>query len=150
MHLDIVSAEEKIFSGLVEVVVATGDMGELGIYPGHTPLVTSLKPGFIRVTKQGGESDVFYVSGGMLEVQPSFVTVLADTVSLAGDLDEAAALAAKEQAEKALSDKQSEMDYTAPSQSSLRLWLSSVPSKSCARSFTKLTLTEIKMFSLIR
>lgn len=111
-HLDIVSAEANIFSGLVEMVVATGALGELGIFPGHTPLLTSLKPGFIRARKQGGEEEVFYISGGMLEVQNAIVTVLADTAVRADHLDEAAALAAKESAEKALTDKKAEFAYS--------------------------------------
>lgn len=110
-HLDIVSAEAPIFSGLVEMIVATGELGELGILPGHTPLLTSLKPGFIRVVAQGGKEDVFYISGGTLEVQPQIVTVLADTALRADHIDEAAAVHAKEQAEKLLSEKTSEFEY---------------------------------------
>ncbi len=110
-HLDIVSAEAQIFSGLVEMIVATGTLGELGIYPGHTPLITGLKPGFIRVIKQGGEEEIFYISGGMLEVQPTVVMVLADTVERADHLDEAAALEAKAHAEKMLSDKTATLEY---------------------------------------
>lgn len=112
MHLDIVSAESNIFSGLVEMVVATGAMGELGILPGHTQLLTALKPGLIRATKQGGEEEVFYVDGGFLEVQPTIVTVLADTAARAADLDEVAALAAKERAEKILATKSAEVEYS--------------------------------------
>ncbi len=112
MHLDIVSAEANIFSGLVEMVVATGAMGELGILPGHTQLLTALKPGLIRATKQGGEEEVFYVDGGFLEVQPTIVTVLADTAARAADLDEVAALAAKERAEKILASKTAEVEYS--------------------------------------
>lgn len=111
-HLDIVSAEAPIFSGLVEKISATGTVGELGVFPGHTPLLTSLKPGFIRATKQGGEEEVFYVSGGMLEVQPTVVTVLADTALRADHLDEAAAIEAKERAEKRLAEKASEFEYS--------------------------------------
>jgi F-type H+-transporting ATPase subunit epsilon len=110
-HLDIVSAEAQIFSGLVEMVVATGAMGELGIFPGHTPLITGVKPGFVRVVKQGGEEEVFYVSGGLLEIQPTIVTLLADTVERADHLDEAAALEAKAHAEKMLADKNAKMEY---------------------------------------
>lgn len=110
-HLDIVSAEASIYSGLVEMMVATGTLGELGIYPGHTPLLTTLKPGFIRVVEQGGKEDVFYVSGGTLEVQPKVVTVLADTVQRAEHLDEASALEAKEHAEKLLSEKTAKIEY---------------------------------------
>ncbi len=110
-HLDVVSAEAPIFSGLVEMLVATGELGELGILPGHTPLLTSLKPGFIRVVEQGGKEDVFYISGGTLEVQQQVVTVLADTALRADHIDEAAAIQAKEQAEKLLSEKSSEFEY---------------------------------------
>ncbi len=111
-HLDIVSAEEEIFSGVVEMVVATGEMGELGIIPGHAPLLTILKPGEIRVTLQGGQEEVYYVSGGMLEVQPRHVTVLADAVERADELDEEAALKAKQRAEEAIASKQSDIDYS--------------------------------------
>jgi len=114
VHLDIVSAEQKIFSGLVENVIASGVEGDLGIYPGHTPLLTSLKPGIVRVMLQNAkEEEVFYVSGGMLEVQPDSVTVLADTATRAADLDEAAALEAKERAEKALADRKADFQYSA-------------------------------------
>tara|TARA_Y100000588_G_scaffold376577_1_gene454556 strand:- start:964 stop:1401 length:438 start_codon:yes stop_codon:yes gene_type:complete len=112
MHLDIVSAEKEIFSGVVESLVASGEIGELGVVPGHAPLLTVLKPGEIRVTHQGGQEEIFYVSGGMLEVQPHHATVLADAVERAENLDEAAALAAKLRAEEAIANKDSEMDYT--------------------------------------
>lgn len=111
-HLDIVSAEAQIFSGRAEMIVATGTVGELGILPGHTPLLTGLKPGFVRVIKQDGIEEVFYVSGGTMEVQPTVVTVLSDTVVRAGDLDEAAAIEAKERAEKALAQKTSDFEYS--------------------------------------
>jgi len=111
-HLDIVSAEQEIFSGVVEMVVATGELGEIGVAPGHAPLLTVLKPGEIRVTLPGGAEEVYYVSGGMLEVQPFYVTVLADTVERADNLDEAAALAAKTRAEEAIANKGSELDYS--------------------------------------
>lgn len=112
-HLDIVSAEHEIFSGLVEMVVATGELGEVGIAAGHAPLLTVLKPGEVRITLPGGEQEVYYVQGGMLEVQPNYVSVLADVVERADHLDEAAALAAKEQAEAAMANnKGSEMDYS--------------------------------------
>ena len=113
MHLTIVSAEAAIFSGVVEMVIASGEGGELGILPGHTPLVTSLKPGVIRAVLQGSQEEVFYVSGGILEVQPDVVTVLADTAVRAADLDEAAAMEVKERAEKALSSKKAEIEYSA-------------------------------------
>ena len=111
-HLDIVSAEKEIFSGVVEMVVATGELGEIGITPGHAPLLTVLKPGEIRVTLQGSAQEVYYVSGGMLEVQPYYVTVLADAVERADNLDEAAALAAKARAEEMIANKDAELDYT--------------------------------------
>jgi F-type H+-transporting ATPase subunit epsilon len=110
MHIDIVSAEAEIFSGTVEVVVAPAIMGEVGIYPRHTQMLTPLKPGEVRVTKQGGEEESFYVSGGMLEVQPHCVTVLSDTCVRAHDLDEAAAKEAKKAAEQAIKDRDSEME----------------------------------------
>ncbi|KTD52008.1 F1 sector of membrane-bound ATP synthase, epsilon subunit [Legionella quinlivanii] len=111
-HLDIVSAEREIFSGVVEMVVATGELGEIGITPGHAPLLTVLKPGEIRITHMGGTQEVYYVSGGMLEVQPFYVTVLADEVERAESLDEAAALAAKTRAEEAIANKNADIDYS--------------------------------------
>lgn len=111
-HLDIVSAEHEIFSGLVEMVVATGELGEVGIVPGHAPLLTVLKPGEIRLTLPGGQQEIYYVQGGMLEVQPHCVTILADVVERADHLDEAAALAAKAHAEAAMVNTGSEMDYS--------------------------------------
>jgi len=110
LHIDIVSAEEEIFSGEAEQVIASGAAGELGIMPGHTALLTRLKPGEITLVN-GGENELFYISGGMLEVQPHLVTVLADTVIRAGDLDEMKAMQAKERSEKALKDKHSEIDF---------------------------------------
>ena len=115
VHLDIVSAEKEIFSGLAEMVVATGDLGEIGIRPGHAPLLTSLRAGPVRLVKQGGTEEMYYISGGMLEVQPKVVTVLADTVQRAQDIDEAAALEAKEHAEKALAEHKTDFDYAAAS-----------------------------------
>ncbi|MEB0205433.1 F0F1 ATP synthase subunit epsilon [Pseudomonas sp. CCC3.1] len=111
VHCDIVSAEGEIFSGLVEMVIAHGALGDLGIALGHAPLITSLNPGPIRLIKQGGEAEVFYISGGFLEVQPNMVKVLADTVQRADDLDEASAQAAVKAAEKALSEKGADFDY---------------------------------------
>ncbi len=111
-HLDIVSAEQQIFSGVVEMVVATGELGEVGITPGHAPLLTVLKPGEIRITLPGGKHEVYYVSGGMLEVQPYYVTVLADAVERADSLDEAAALAAKARAEEMIANKAADLDYS--------------------------------------
>lgn len=111
MQIEIVSAELMIFSGQATHVVATGLIGELGIYPGHTQLLTALKPGPVRIVKPDGEDEILYISGGILEVQPQLVSILADTVIRAADLDEMAALEAKEHAEKALIDKQSDIDY---------------------------------------
>ncbi len=113
MHLDIVSAEQELYSGTVEVVVAPAQMGEVGIYPRHTQMLTPLKPGEVRVTKQGGEEEIFFVSGGILEVQPHVVTILSDTAVRAHDLDEAAALEAKKAAEEALSEQISEEEVAA-------------------------------------
>lgn len=110
-HCDIVSAEEQIFSGLVEMVVAVGVVGDLGILPGHTPLLTQLKPGPIRLIRQGGEEEIYYCSGGILEVQPASITVLADTVVRADNLDAAAAEEARKQAEHALENQKDEVDY---------------------------------------
>lgn len=112
MQLEIVSAERALFSGRVRALVATGSVGELGIYPGHTALLTSLKPGQIFVTLEDGREEVFYMSGGMLEVQPEIVTVLADVAVRAADLDEAAALEAKELAQKRLSEQKSGIEYS--------------------------------------
>ena len=110
IRCDIVSAEEEIFHGEVQMVVATGEMGELGIAPRHAPLITRLKPGQIRVTLANGEEQLFYVSGGILEVQPQVVTVLADTAIRGGDLDEAKAQAAKSEAERILAGRGEAMD----------------------------------------
>jgi len=112
MELDVVSAEASIFTGRVTFLSVTGKAGELGIYPGHTALLTSLKPGQISATLEEGEEEVFYISGGMLEIQPDVVTVLADTAVRAGDLDEAAAQAAKERAEKTLAEQKSGIEYS--------------------------------------
>ncbi len=108
VHCDIVSAEKAIFSGLVELVVAHGALGDLGIAPGHAPLLSELKPGPVRVITQAGEEQIYYVSGGFLEVLPSTVTILADT---ANDIDEAAAIEAQKAAEAALANQQGEFDY---------------------------------------
>ena len=111
MHVDIVSAEAEIFSGTANMVFAPAEMGEVGIAPRHTPLLTRLKPGEVRVQVEGQEEQYFYVSGGILEIQPHVVTVLADTALRAKDLDEAAALRVKERAERAIADKASDFDY---------------------------------------
>ena len=110
MHVDIVSAEHELYSGVAEVVVAPAVMGEVGIYPRHTPLLTPLKAGEVHITKQGGEDEYIYVSGGMMEVQPHTVTILSDTAVRAHDLDEAAALEAKKAAEDALKDREGDME----------------------------------------
>jgi len=111
IHVDIVSAEAEIFSGTANMVFAPAEMGEVGIAPRHTPLLTRLKAGEVRVQMDGQEEQFFYVSGGMLEVQPHMVTVLADTAMRAADLDEAAAQRVKNRAEKAMADKKSDFDY---------------------------------------
>lgn len=111
VHVDIVSAEREIFSGLAEMVFAPAMMGEVGIAPGHTPLLTRLGPGEVRLKLPEGEEQAFYVSGGILEVQPKVVTILSDTAARAEDLDEAAVVKAKEAAEQALSDQSAAMDY---------------------------------------
>jgi len=113
IHVDIVSAEKAIFSGLAEMVFAPAVMGEVGIAPRHAPLVTRLKPGEVRVLLPDGKEESFYVSGGILEIQPHVVTVLSDTAARAVDLDETAVLKAKEEAERALHDREAEIDYAA-------------------------------------
>jgi len=110
IRVDIVSAEAEIYSADATMVIATGEMGELGIAARHAPLITRLKPGHVDVLLANGERQQFYVSGGMLEVQPQVVTVLADTAARAADLDEAAALAAKKEAEDALANRSGEME----------------------------------------
>ena len=105
IRCDIVSAEAEIFHGDVQMVVATGEMGELGIAPRHAPLITKLKPGYVRITLVGGEQQEFYISGGILEVQPQVVSVLADTAIRTSDLDEAKAKAAKDEAERLLAGR---------------------------------------------
>jgi F-type H+-transporting ATPase subunit epsilon len=111
IHCDIVSAEREIFSGLVEMLVATGSQGELGVGYGHAPLLTDLVPGPIRIVTQAGEEEVYYVSGGYLEVQPGIVSVLADTAIRAGDVDEVAAEEARQAAEHALANQTGDFDY---------------------------------------
>src|SRR5688572_1621560 len=105
IRCDIVSAEEEIFHGDVQMVIASGELGELGIAPRHAPLITRLKPGQVRVTLANGEEQLFYVSGGILEVQPQVVTVLTDTAIRGGDLDEAAARAAMEEAARVIAGR---------------------------------------------
>ena len=111
-HVDVVSAEESIFSGEAEFVALPGEAGELGIYPKHTPLITRIRPGAVRIRVAGqAEEEFVFVAGGILEVQPNGVTVLADTAIRGGDLDEAKALAAKKAAEEAMVNKESKIDY---------------------------------------
>ncbi|MDD2759698.1 MAG: F0F1 ATP synthase subunit epsilon [Methylomonas sp.] len=111
IHVDIVSAEQEVFSGLAEMLFAPAEQGEVGIAPRHAPLITRLKPGEVRVKISDKESQEYYVSGGLLEVQPHVVTVLADTAIRAHDIDEAKALEAKARAEEMLRDKSGKIDY---------------------------------------
>lgn len=111
IHVDIVSAEHEIYSGEAKMVFAPAEMGEVGIAPGHAPLVTKMGPGEVRVKDTEGNESAFFVSGGMLEVQPKVITVLSDTAQRAEDLDEAAILKAKEEAENSLHDKTDTIDY---------------------------------------
>ena len=111
MHVDIVSAEHEIYSGEAEMIFAPAEMGEVGIAPGHAALVTKMGPGEVRVKDTEGNESAFYVSGGMLEVQPKIVTVLSDTAQRAEDLDEAAVMKAREEAEKAFHEKTDAIDY---------------------------------------
>lgn len=112
IHVDIVSAEKSLYSGLAEVVIAPGQRGELGIYPRHTPLLTTLKPGSVRIkVPNQAEEELVYVSGGILEVQPNTITILSDSAVRGADLDEAKALEAKRTAEEAMKDRAATMDY---------------------------------------
>ena len=112
VHVDVVSAEKSLFSGLAEVVIAPGEMGELGIYPRHAPLLTRIKPGSVRLKLPNQEEEeLIYVSGGMLEVQPYIVTILADTAIRGVDLDEGRAIEAKLAAEEAMRNRASDVDY---------------------------------------
>ncbi|MCU0810013.1 MAG: F0F1 ATP synthase subunit epsilon [Thiobacillaceae bacterium] len=112
LHVDIVSAEKSLYSGTAEVVIAPGERGELGIYPRHTPLLTTLKPGSVRIkVPDQAEEELVYVSGGILEVQPHVVTILSDSAVRGSDLDEAKALEAKRVAEEAMKDKAASLDY---------------------------------------
>jgi F-type H+-transporting ATPase subunit epsilon len=113
IHVDIVSAEGQIFSGEVTKLFVPGSQGELGIYPRHAPLLTTLKAGEVRVQKDGADEQSFFVGGGTLEIQPNLVTVLADTAVRARDLDEAAALAAKQRAEDAVRNRTDKLDIAA-------------------------------------
>ncbi len=111
MHVNIVSAEQEIFSGTVTQVFAPAVLGEVGIIPRHSALLTSLSAGVVRVVSQQGEEQSFFVSGGILEIQPHVVTILSDTALRAADIDESSALEAKTRAEAAMQDKASDMDY---------------------------------------
>ena len=111
IQVDIVSAEQEIYSGMAEMVFAPAEMGEIGVAPRHTPLITKLNPGEVRVKVNEDESYPFYVSGGIIEVQPHLVTILTDTAIRAKDIDEAAALEAKAKAEEELADKSGKIDY---------------------------------------
>ena len=113
MHCDIVSAEKSIFSGMVQMVIAAGSLGDLGVAPGHAPLLTALIPGPVRLTLDNGDEEVFYVSGGFLEVQRDVVTLLTDTAIRADDVDEAAAVKAMEDAEKAIANQGTDFEYGA-------------------------------------
>ena len=110
IHVDVVSAEESIFSGEAEFVVLPGEAGELGIYPRHTPLITRIKPGAVRIQKPGGEEELVFVAGGILEVQPKVITVLADTAIRGADLDEAKANDALKRAEEARAKAQDKQE----------------------------------------
>ncbi len=112
IHVDIVSAEKSLYSGIAEMVIAPGQRGELGIYPRHTPLLTTLKPGSVRIkVPDQAEEELVYVSGGILEVQPHVITILSDSAIRGVDLDEAKALEAKRAAEEAMKDKAASIDY---------------------------------------
>ena len=112
IHVDVVSAEEQIYSGEAEFVALPGEVGELGIYPRHTPLITRIKPGTVRIKPEGGgPEELIFVAGGILEVQPKVVTVLADTAIRGHDLDEAKALEAQKRAQEAMTDRTGKMEY---------------------------------------
>ena len=111
-HCDIASAEDRIFSGEIESLVAAGSLGDLGIYPGHAPLLTALIPGPVRIILAGGEEEIYYVSGGFLEVQPGTVNILADTAIRADDVDEATAEKARQEAEAAIANQDAEFEYS--------------------------------------
>ena len=111
MQCYIVSAEEEIYHGAVAMISVTGTLGTLGILPGHAPLLTGIRPGPVKLRDENGDEDVFYASGGYLEIQPGIVTVLADTALRADDIDEAAAVEARREAERALSESAAELDY---------------------------------------
>ena len=112
VQCDIVSADESLFSGLVSMVIATGSLGEMGITPGHAPLLSDLNPGPVRLLKDGGEEEIYYLSGGYIEVQPTSVSILADKAVRAGDIDEAAANEALKLAEQTITNQSGEIDYS--------------------------------------
>ena len=112
VRVDVVSAEKEIFSGEAELLVVTGSQGEIGVAKGHAALLTSIKPGEIRITKQGGEEELFYVSGGMLEVQPHHVTVLADEACRAEELDAEKAEQARDRARQAMENQEGKIEYS--------------------------------------
>ena len=112
MQCDIVSAEQEIFSGPVAMISLRGTLGELGILPGHAPLLTGIRPGVVQLRLPDGEEEVFYASGGFLEIQPGVVTILADTAARAEDIDEAAAAEARQTAERALSEQAADFDFS--------------------------------------
>ena len=111
VHCSIVSAEQEIFSGLVEMVVASGTLGELGIMPGHAPLLSGIKPGPVKLVLEGGDEEIFFASGGFIEVQPTAVTILADTAIRADNIDEAAASEAEQKAQAELNDQRAAVDF---------------------------------------
>ncbi|MDV6316533.1 F0F1 ATP synthase subunit epsilon [Idiomarina sp. HP20-50] len=111
LNLDVVSAEDKLFSGVVQTVQVTGSEGELGIYPGHAPLLTKIKPGMVRYVSESGDEELLYVAGGVLEVQPGHVIVLADVAVRGDELDLQEAEAAKKRAEEAIADSGSDVTY---------------------------------------
>lgn len=112
MQCDIVSAEQEIFSGPIAMISLRGTLGELGILPGHAPLLTGIRPGVVQLRLPNGEEEVFYASGGFLEIQPGVVTILADTAARAEDIDEAAAAEARQTAERALSEQAADFDFS--------------------------------------
>ena len=112
VQCDIVSADESLFSGSVSMIIATGSLGEMGITPGHAPLLSDLNPGPVRLLKDGGEEEIYYLSGGYIEVQPTSVSILADKAVRAGDIDEAAANEALKLAEQTITNQSGEIDYS--------------------------------------
>ncbi|MDE0841591.1 MAG: F0F1 ATP synthase subunit epsilon [Porticoccaceae bacterium] len=112
VHCDIVSADESLFSGSVDMVIATGSLGEMGITPGHAPLLSDLNPGPVRLVREGGEEEIYYLSGGYIEVQPNSISILADSAVRAADIDEAAAAEAVKSAEQTIANMSAEIDYS--------------------------------------